>query len=123
VQAFSSDRLESVTADGGTRYRTVVVAQRLGEAFFPVDVVTTLRNGERITERWDGRDRRQVYVYERSNQAVTTAVDPGRVLLLDVNFTNNSRTLEPQADQASLKWTLKWMVWMQDLMLTYGFFA
>jgi Peptidase family M1 domain len=123
VQAFSSDRLDSGADGRGPRYRTVVVAQRLGEAFFPVNVVTTFRNGERVTEHWNGRDRRQVYVYERPDQAVTTVVDPTRVLLLDVNYTNNSRTLEPRGDEASLKWALKWMVWMQDLMLTYGFFA
>ena len=44
---------------------------------------------------------------------------PGR----PTNHTNNSRTLEPRADEASLKWSLKWMVWLQDLMLTYGFFV
>jgi hypothetical protein len=40
-----------------------------------------------------------------------------------VNYTNNSRALEPRSGEASLKWALKWMVWMQDLMLTYGFFV
>jgi hypothetical protein len=116
VQEFTSER-------AGDRYRTVVVARRFGEAFFPVDVVTTFRDGERVSERWDGRARRQVYVYERPERAVATEVDPGRVLLLDVNYTNNSWTLEPRGDQASLKWALKWMVWIQDLMLTYGFFV
>ena len=122
VQEFSSERLERASASGAT-YRTIVVAQRLGEAFFPVEVVTTFRDGERITERWDGRDRRQVYVYERGAEAVSTEIDPRRTLLLDVDYTNNSRTLEPRAGEASLKWALTWMVWMQDLMLTYGFFA
>jgi hypothetical protein len=122
VQEFTSDRLAGASAPDGT-YRTVVVVQRLGEAIFPVDVVTTFRNGERVRERWDGRDRRRVYVYERAGQAVATEVDPARALLLDVDYTNNSRTLEPRAEEASVKWALKWMVWMQDLMLTYGFFA
>jgi hypothetical protein len=51
------------------------------------------------------------------------AVDPDRVLLLDIAYTNNSRTLTPSSGKASLKWSLKWMVWLQDLMLTYGFFV
>jgi hypothetical protein len=123
VQAFSSDRVAGTESNRTGTYRTTVVVQRLGEAFFPVDVVTTFTNGAQVTERWDGRDRRQMYVYERAEPGITTQVDPARVLLLDVNYTNNSRTLEPRADEASLKWALKWMVWMQDLMLTYGFFA
>ena len=116
LQNFTSERV-------GDRYRTIVVARRFGEAFFPVDVVTTFKNGEQVTERWDGRDRRRIFIYDRAGEAVSAQVDPERVLLLDVNYTNNSRTLEPRTDAATLKWSLKWMVWMQDLMLTYGFFV
>jgi aminopeptidase N len=104
-------------------YRTTVAVQRLGEATFPVDVVTTFDNGEQVTERWDGLQRRVTYVYEKSSRATSVQVDPQRVLLLDVNYTNNSRTLRPRSDEASLKWGLRWMVWLQDLMLTYGFFV
>ena len=113
----------SDTAAGASNYRTVVVVRRFGEAIFPVDVVTTLRDGERITEQWDGRDRRVIYTYERPSQALSVEVDPDRVLLLDVNYTNNSATLDPRADEASLKWSLKWLAWLQDLMLTYAFFV
>ena len=107
----------------GTIYRTTVVVQRLGEAIFPVDVVTTLRDGEHITERWDGRDRRVIYTYERPSQAQSVQVDPERVLLLDVDYTNNSATLNPRADEAGLKWSLTWLAWLQDVMLTYAFFV
>src|SRR5581483_6762865 len=86
VQEFQSTR-------AGDRYRTVVVARRFGDAIYPVDVVTTFKNGEKATEHWDGAARRAVYTYERASQAVSTQVDPGRMLLLDVNYTNNSRTL------------------------------
>ena len=116
VQELSSEKLPSGT------YRTVVVARREGEAIFPVEVVTTFEGGDLITERWDGRERRAVYVYERPTRATQAHVDPRRVLLLDVNYTNNSRTADARADEASLKWSLTWMVWFQELMITYGFF-
>jgi len=122
VQQFTSEPQGGRPAAGGT-YRTVVVARRFGEAIFPVDVVTTFRNGSQAKERWDGRERRRIYVYERPAEAVAAQVDPDRVLLLDVNYTNNSRTLQPRTDEATLKWSLKWMVWLQDLMLTYAFFV
>ena len=108
---------------GDGPYRTTVVAQRLGEATFPVDVVTTFEGGEQVKERWDGSARRVIYVYDRPARAAAAQIDPQRVLLLDVNATNNSRTLQPRADEASAKWALKWMIWMQDLMLAYGFFV
>jgi hypothetical protein len=62
-----------------------------------------------------------IYVYDGTSRARSVQVDPQRILLLDVNYTNNSRTLEPRASQASLKWSLKWMVWLQDALLTYAF--
>jgi len=123
VQDFASRtvRLKPDTTDNG--YRTIVVARRFGEAIYPVDVVTTFRNGEKVTERWDGRDRRAIYTYDRPSQAVSVQVDPDRLLLLDVNYTNNSAALEPRGGEAGLKWSLKWMTWLQDLMLTWAFFV
>jgi hypothetical protein len=118
VQELASTRVPETE-----RYRTSVVVRRYGEATFPVDVVTTFRDGEQATERWDGLDRRAIYTYERPSQAVSVEVDPERVLLLDVNYTNNSRTLEPRTRDAGLKWSLAWLVWLQDLMLTYAFFV
>ena len=117
VQNFTSAAVEA----GG--YRTTVVVRRFGEAVFPVDVVTKFRDGQEVVERWDGRDRRVIYTYDRPSQGLSVEVDPERVLLLDVNYTNNSMTVEPRADDASLKWSLKWLVWLQDLMLTYAFFV
>ena len=116
VQSFTSTR-------SGDRFRTTVVVRKFGEGTFPVDVVTTFRDGERVSEQWDGRERRVIYTYDRPSQAVSTHVDPGRVLLLDVNYTNNSAAIEPRGADASLKWSLKWLVWLQDLMLTYAFFV
>jgi hypothetical protein len=116
VQDFRSER------QGGA-YRTTVVVGRFGEATFPVEVVTTFEDGREVKESWDGQNRRAIYTYERTARAERVEVDPRHVLLLDVARTNNSRTLEPRTDEASLKWALKWMVWLQDLMLTYAFFG
>jgi len=126
VQEFTSERRDSPSEGNGLTgfaYRTSVVVRRYGEATFPVDIVTTFENGERVKEMWDGQDRRVIYVYERPSKAATVQVDPERVLLLDANYTNNSRTLAPRTREASLKWALKWVTWLQDLMLTYAFFT
>jgi aminopeptidase N len=117
VQDLSSER-----RDDGTS-RTVVVARRYGEATFPVDVVTTFDDGHQITEKWNGLDRRAIFVYERASRASHVQIDPRRVLLLDTAYTNNSRTLSPRGADASLYWAARWMVWLQDLMVTYAFFV
>jgi hypothetical protein len=116
VQDLVSERRD----DG--KYRTTVVVRRYGEATFPVDVVTTFAGGHQITEKWNGTERRAIYMYDRAERVVSAQVDPRRVLLLDTAYTNNSRTLDPRGREASLGWAARWMVWLQDLMVTYAFF-
>jgi aminopeptidase N len=105
------------------RYRTTVVVRRHGEAIFPVEVVIRFEDGTTTTEQWDGRERRAIFQYERAARATSAVVDPRRVLVLDVNYANNSRTLAPAAGKAGTKWALTWMLWLQQLMLSYGFFS
>jgi hypothetical protein len=102
-------------------WRTVVVARRIGSGTLPVDILVTFSDGHQERERWNGAGRWVTLTYDRPARAVSAQIDPERVLLLDTNFTNNSRTLEPQADRAATKWSLRWMVWLQDLLMTYAF--
>jgi hypothetical protein len=113
VQDLKSER------DGG-QYRTRLIVHRYGEAIFPVEVVVTFRNGDRVTERWEGTDRWKLYTYDRPSQVLSAQVDPNRVLLLDVTYTNNSKTLEPQGGRAATKWSLTWMVWLQECLLSWA---
>jgi aminopeptidase N len=64
---------------GQGRTRVIVVAQRLGEATFPVDVVTTFADGQQTTEHWDGKERRVVYTYDRPSRATRVASDSSAV--------------------------------------------
>ena len=108
------------SARDGDQYRTNVIVRRYGEALFPVDLLVTFANGERITEHWNGTDRWKLYTYDRLASALSAQVDPNRVLLLDVNYTNNSRTLEPRMQPAATKWALTWMIWLQDCLLSWA---
>jgi Peptidase family M1 domain len=111
----------SRTESGQEGFETTVVARRHGEAIFPVDVRVRFADDSEERHRWDGRDRWKVLRYAGKTRAISAEVDPDRVLLLDVNITNNSKTLLPRADRAANKWALVWMAWLQDLMLTWSF--
>ena len=115
---YGVQELKSAPENG--RYRTTVVVRRYGEAVFPVDVLVKFAGGDAVTEHWDGRDRWKLYTYDRAAAAASAEVDPNQVLLLDVNRTNNSRSLAPKGGEAATKWSMKWMVWLQDALLTYG---
>ena len=114
-------KFEEKTAEG--MFRTTVVARRLEAGQFPVDIVVRFADGEQARATWDGLARWHMLTFDRKVKAISAQVDPERVLLLDTNFTNNSRALEPSTDAASTKWALKWMVWLQDLLMTYAFFV
>jgi hypothetical protein len=103
-------------------YRTTVVVRRNGDGIFPVDVRVTFDNNQDVRWRWDGRDRWRVFQVDRPVRAASAQVDPDRILLLDANYTNNSRSLEPKAGAAARRWALTWLIWLQDHLLTYGFF-
>jgi Peptidase family M1 domain len=120
---YGVERLTSERDPATDRFVTNVVVRRYGEALFPVDVLTTFEDGSTVREHWDGQARWKLYRYDRTSRARQAQVDPERVLLLDVNYTNNSRTLQPHTGEAATRWMLSWIVWAQDLLMTYGFFA
>lgn len=117
------DDLTFATATAEGTFRTTVVVRRLEAGVFPVDVLVTFSNGEQARETWDGRARWHAFTFDRPVKAVSAQVDPERVLLLDTNYTNNSKVMAPDTKAAATKWSLRWMVWLQDLMMTYGFFV
>ena len=103
-------------------FRTTVVVRRLGEGLFPVDVRVLFENGEEQRWKWDGKERWKTFEIDKPSRAVSAQVDPERILLLDVNVTNNSATLKPAGPAAARKWSIAWLIWLQDHLLTYGFF-
>jgi Peptidase family M1 domain len=101
--------------------RTTAVVRRYGEAIFPVDVRITFADGEQVTEHWAGDSRWQAFSYDgRSTPIKSVEVDPNRVLLLDVNYTNNSWTSRPAAAAAATRWSAAWMIWLEDCLLSWA---
>jgi hypothetical protein len=126
ARGYTGDGSSRVFSNGAPNegpFRTTVVARRLGDGQLPVAVRVVFENHEEVRWRWDGRDRWKLFEVEKPVRAAFAEVDPDRVLLLDVNRTNNSTSLAPRARQAARKWSLAWLVWLQDHLLTYGFFV
>jgi len=118
---YSIGEIAAVPRNGQQESRVIV--RRLGDGVFPVDVLVTFENGDAVTEHWNGESRWREFTYLRPSRVRSAVVDPGRQLLLDMNFTNNSRTLAPRAPEAARTWSLRWMVWLQDALLTWGLFV
>jgi aminopeptidase N len=119
---YSVEQVTHQVADGGAIDSTVVV-RRLGSGVFPVDIRVVFDDGADVTERWDGQAGWTALRYRRGARVATVEVDPERVLLLDLNYTNNSWTARPRGGDAADRWALRWLVWMQNVLLTYAFVA
>lgn len=115
-------------------YRTTVAVQRFGDGVFsgPGDasdgpfehgraivVETTFADGEAVRDTWDGRSRGKTFEYRSQSPAVSAQVDPDRMLLLDLNRSNNGVTFDRRAARtAATRWAARWMIWMEDALLT-----
>ncbi len=106
----------------GNRFRSTVLVRRLGEATAPVDVVIKFDDGETVREHWDGKYRWIKFFYERASKVSSAEVDPARKLVLDANFTNNSRIREVD-NHAAAKWYVRWIFWLENLFFAASFFS
>jgi hypothetical protein len=120
-------------ADGA--FETVVVARRIGDARFTganaapvgpfesgrgIKTRVVFEDGREVTDAWDGRGAEKVFRYRSPTRAVSALVDPDRVLLLDLQQTNNGVTLSPHAGAAASRWSLLWLAWLEHAMITYS---
>jgi len=96
-------------------FRSEVTVARLGEMIFPQEIEVVFAGGEKIREYWDGRDRWTRFVYDRPDKARSAEVDPGHRLILDVNWLNNSRSLEART-VAPAKFGAGVLKWFQGLL-------
>ena len=96
-------------------YESGINLRRLGAFKFPVEVLATFANGEKVRETWDGQELWKKLRYTKPTKLVSATVDPEQKILLDVNFTNNSKAVEPSSLGLN-KLSARWLFWMQFLL-------
>lgn len=89
-----------------------VVVRRLGEVRLPVEVEVVFEDGRKCRDTWDGQYLWKRFTYHTPVPIERAAVDPDFKIVADVNRTNNSLTLSPNAF-APWKWVVHWMGWLQ----------
>jgi hypothetical protein len=100
-------------------YRTIVSIAPTGAVPFPLLVRVSFSDGKSIDARWDGR--RDQLEFESAAPAIGAELDPERVWLLDRNPLNNARVPPRETNVPVVKWMARWIVWLQDAMLTHTF--
>lgn len=75
-------------------YECRVILNRLGELIVPQNVKITFDNGDEVIEEWDGKSRSFEFKYTRTEKIVKAEIDPDHCISMDINMTNNSRTIK-----------------------------
>ena len=101
-------------------YRSEVVVRRLGENYFPVDLLLRFEDGRTMRRQWDGRSRWAAFTVTSSSRLESAQLDPERRVFLDVNWTNNSRRVAPDS-RASWKLASRLTFWFQNLLSILSF--
>jgi hypothetical protein len=129
---YSVERLTSEPIGDGL-FETTVVAGRPGHALFTgssgqpsgsfergrgIAMRVTFADGVTRTDYWDGRGASKTFVYRSRARAESAEVDPDHVVLLDMHPVNNSRSLAPRSGIAATKWSARWLLWLEDWLLT-----
>jgi hypothetical protein len=98
-------------------WESEVIVERLAEVRLPVEVLVEFTDGTEVSESWDGKERWKRFEYRRSAKVRRATVDPHAKIALDVNPSNNTWVDEKGVSRrAALKWTARWMLWLQNLL-------
>ena len=100
-------------------YESVVVVRRSGGVHLPVEVAFKFEGKPVERQTWDGRDPTRTFRFERPEKLEWVDVDPDRKILLDVNWVNNGRRIEPDSRPAA-NWTSRWLFMLQNIFTTLG---
>jgi len=122
---FDQNGNPELAKDGNTDKRPIeseVLVRRLGEMIFPVVVRVKFEDGSEVREQWDGLYRWTKFYYKNKPRIVSAELDPENAWKLEVPRTDNSYLGKPNT-LAAEKWYLRWVVWIQNVLSAFSYFA
>lgn len=116
--------LDDVPSGQGLRHnrRSAVEIQRKGDWIFPVEVLVTFEDGSTELVTWSGEAGQHTFEWFDHAKVVSAQIDPQHKMALDVDWNNNSLTLQPET-APRWKYAAKILFWIQNLMQTLSFLA
>ncbi|MGH9581284.1 MAG: M1 family aminopeptidase, partial [Terriglobales bacterium] len=108
--------------DTREKVESEVLVRRLGNYRFPVVVRVLFVDGQELFERWNGQYRWAKFKYTTKPRIALVEVDPDYDWKLEIPRTDNSALAEP-VRLAADKWYLRWVVWIQNVLMAFSFFA
>jgi hypothetical protein len=98
--------------------RTRVEAARRGAAFRNVPLQVTFEDGQQAIATWDGDAAQQTFEFDSPTPARVARLDPDGTLMLDPTRQDHTRYVSSESNVPLTKWMARWVVWLQDVLLT-----
>ncbi|MBN2000391.1 hypothetical protein JW935_22770 [candidate division KSB1 bacterium] len=103
-------------------FESIIELSCTGDIGITVDIRMTMENGEEINETWDGLSQYKLIRLSHDSRITLVEIDPQNKVYLDVFKNNNSmyRNVNPVP---ALKWTTRWLFWLQHFFEVVAFFS
>lgn len=92
-----------------------VFAERLYDGVFRQDVAL-YTDKDTLYQKWSGEERWKRFLFRTRNKVLGAELDPFRKNIMDLNYANNSYTVNEQYG-GSINLSLRWLFWIQNLIL------
>ena len=135
VTSIATEARPGSNCGSGSCVRSTVTIQRLGEAMFTgtshppsgdfesgraLEIDVEFADGQKSQERWDGRAASKTLTFDAPSPVVRASIDPRDVVAMDLYRQNNTRSVAIVDTTTPASWSVRWTIWLQDLLLTHA---
>lgn len=113
---FVDYKIRSINQTGDLSYQIFV--ERAGDATHPIDIALYTEHDTTFLH-WNGKTKYKVFDITTESELTASTIDPYRQNLLDINFANNSYTIDPQY-WGSLSLAIRSFFWFQNALMILG---
>lgn len=128
---YAVGAVQSAAVDG--RFRSSVIVRKSGRGVFAgtdrpradgparsIAVLVRFEDGSETRTFVDGRDESSELAFDSAAPVAAVLIDPDHLVVVDDDRSNNGWLAgEAPANRTGLRQVLNWMVWLQNVMLTY----
>lgn len=111
-----SYRIDYLVLKGKNLYELKIT--RIGDGVFPIDIKINTESGS-FTKTWSGDGRYKIFTFTSEEKVESAEIDPQKKNMLDVNFTDNSYTLDA-GYIGSWSISMRWFFWIQNALMIMG---